>query len=142
MAEKKIEWTDQQKRAIDARASDVVVTASAGTGKPAVLSGRCVNIISDKSICPDVGSILVLTFTDAAAEQMRARIAGQLRDAFLENKDAHLRRQLMLLQSADITTIHSFCKRLITEYFYKLDLDPTFGVIDGDEQRLIKTKVL
>ena len=142
MAEKKIEWTDQQKRAIDARGSDVVVTASAGTGKTAVLSGRCVNIISNKSICPDVRSILVLTFTEAAAEQMRSRIAGQLRDAFLKKRDDHLRRQLMLLQSADISTIHSFCKRLITEYFYRLGLDPTFGVIDADEQKLLKTEVL
>jgi len=142
MAEKRIKWTDQQKRAIDARDSDIMVTASAGTGKTAVLSGRCVNIISDKSICPDVGNILVLTFTEAAAEQMRSRIAGQLRDAFLEKRDAHLRRQLMLLQSADISTIHSFCKRLITEYFYRLDLDPTFGVIDADEQKLLKSEVL
>ena len=142
MAEKKMEWTDQQKRAIDARNSDVMVTASAGTGKTAVLSGRCVNIISDKSICPDVRSILVLTFTDAAAEQMRSRIAGQLRDAFLEKRDAHIRRQLMLLQSADISTIHSFCRRLIMEYFYKLGLDPTFRVIDTDEQKLLKTEVL
>jgi ATP-dependent helicase/nuclease subunit A len=142
MAEKKLKWTDQQKRVIDARGGDVIVTASAGTGKTAVLSGRCVNIISDKSICPDVWSILVLTFTDAAAEQMRSRIAGRLRDAFLEKRDAHLRRQLMLLQSADISTIHSFCKRLITEYFYKLGLDPTFRVIDADEQKLLKTEVL
>jgi ATP-dependent helicase/nuclease subunit A len=142
MAEKKLKWTDQQKLAIDSRGSDVIVTASAGTGKTAVLSGRCVNIISDKSICPDVGRILVLTFTDAAAEQMRCRIAGQLRDAFLERRDAHLRCQLMLLQSADISTIHSFCKRLITEYFYKLGLDPTFRVIDADEQKLLKTEVL
>jgi ATP-dependent helicase/nuclease subunit A len=142
MAEKKIKWTDQQKRAIDARGSDIMVTASAGTGKTAMLSGRCVNVISDKSICPDVGSILVLTFTEAAAEQMRSRIAEQLRDAFLEKRDAHLRRQLMLLQSADISTIHSFCKRLITEYFYRLDLDPTFGVIDADEQKLLKSEVL
>jgi len=142
MAEKKIEWTDQQKRAIDARDSDVMVTASAGTGKTAVLSGRCVNIISDKKICPDIGCILVLTFTDAAAEQMRSRIAGQLRDAFLEKRDTHIRRQLMLLQSADISTIHSFCRRLITEYFYKLGMDPTFRVIDADEQKLLKTEVL
>ncbi len=142
MAEKKIDWTDQQKSAINARGGDVVVTASAGTGKTAVLSGRCVNIIANKSICPDVGSILVLTFTEAAAEQMRLRIAGQLRDAFLEKRDAHIRRQLMLLQSADISTIHSFCKRLITEYFYRLGLDPTFGVIDADEQKLLKTEVL
>jgi len=142
MAEKKLKWTDQQDRAIGARGSDVLVTASAGTGKTAVLSGRCVNIISDKSICPDVRSILVLTFTEAAAEQMRSRIAGQLRDAFLEKRNDHLRRQLMLLQSADISTIHSFCKRLITEYFYRLGLDPTFGVIDADEQKLLKADVL
>src|SRR4030042_399045 len=142
MAEKKIKWTDQQKRAIDSRGSDVIVTASAGTGKTAVLSGRCVNIISDKSICPDVRSILVLPFTEAAAEQMRSRIAGELRDACLEKRNDHLRRQLMLLQSADISTIHSFCKRLITEYFYRLGLDPPFGVIDADEQTVLKTEVL
>ncbi len=142
MAEKKVKWTEQQKKAIDARGSDVLVTASAGTGKTAVLSGRCVSIVSDKSICPDVRNVLVLTFTEAAAEQMRSRIAEQLKDAFLQGRDPHLRRQLMLLQGADISTIHSFCKRLITEHFYKLDLDPTFGVIDADEQKLLKSEVL
>ncbi len=142
MPEKKIKWTNQQKRAIRARGSDVLVTASAGTGKTAVLSGRCVNIVSDKSICPDVRNILVLTFTEAAAEQMRSRIAQQLRDAFEEKLDNRLHYQLMLLQGADISTIHSFCKKLITEYFYKLGLDPTFRVIDGDEQKLLKAEVL
>ena len=142
MAEKKIKWTEQQKRAIDARGNDVLVTASAGTGKTAVLSHRCAGIVSDKSICPDVGCLLVLTFTEAAAEQMRSRIADQLREAFLEKRDSHLRRQLILLQGADISTIHSFCKRLITEHFYKLDLDPSFSVIDGDEQKLLKSEVL
>ena len=142
MAERKIKWTDQQKRAIKARGSDILVTASAGTGKTAVLSGRCVNIVSDKSICPDVRSILVLTFTEAAAEQMRSRITTRLRDIFLEKPDNHIRRQLMLLPGADISTIHSFCRRLITEYFYKLGLDPTFGVIDADEQKLLKTEAL
>jgi ATP-dependent helicase/nuclease subunit A len=71
MAEKKVKWTDQQKRAIKARGSDILVTASAGTGKTAVLSGRCVEIATDKSLCPDVRNILVLTFTEAAAEEMR-----------------------------------------------------------------------
>ncbi len=142
MAKKKIKWTDQQREAIRARGSDVLVTASAGTGKTAVLSGRCVDIVSDKSICPDVWSILVLTFTDAAAEQMRLRIGEQLRGAFEESGDRHLRHQLMLLQGADISTIHSFCKRLITEYFYKVGLDPTFGIIDGDEQRLLKAETV
>ena len=142
MTEKKINWTDQQRSAISARGSDILVTASAGTGKTAVLSGRCVNIVSDKSICPDVRSILVLTFTEMAAEQMRSRIAEQLKTAYLESSDPHLRLQLMLLQAADISTIHSFCKRLITEYFYKLDLDPTFSVIDADEAKLLKAEVL
>ncbi|MHC4575667.1 MAG: UvrD-helicase domain-containing protein [Planctomycetota bacterium] len=142
MAEKKIKWTQQQLRAIVARGSDVLVTASAGTGKTAVLSGRCVDIVSDKAACPDVLSILVLTFTEAAAEQMRSRIAEQLKEAFGEKADPHLRHQLLLLQGADISTIHSFCKRLITEYFYKLGLDPTFRVIDADEARLLKAEVL
>ncbi len=142
MAERKIKWTDQQRRAIKARGSDILVTASAGTGKTAVLSGRCAEIVSDKSFCPDVRSILVLTFTEAAAEQMRSRISEQLQEVFREKPDNHLRRQIMLLPGADISTIHSFCKRLITEYFYKLGLDPTFGVIDGDEQKLLKTEAL
>jgi len=142
MAEKKIRWTEQQRRAIRQRGSDVLVTASAGTGKTAVLSGRCVDIVSDRTICPDVWSILVLTFTDAAAEQMRRRIAERLRAAFLESGDSHLRHQLMLLQGADISTIHSFCKRLITQFFYKLGLDPTFRVIDADEAGLLKVEAL
>jgi len=142
MAEKKLKWTDQQLRAIKQRGSDVLVTASAGTGKTAVLSGRCVDIVADESLCPDIWSILVLTFTDMAAEQMRSRIAQQLKDAFLQGGKPHLRQQLVLLDGADISTIHSFCKRLITEYFYKLDLDPTFSVIDADEARLLKAEAL
>ena len=142
MGKSRIKWTGQQARAIKARGSDVLVTASAGTGKTAVLSGRCVDIVSDKSMCPDVLSILVLTFTEKAAEEMRSRIAGQLKDAYLESSDKNLRRQLMLLAGADISTIHSFCKRLITEYFYKLGLDPSFGIIDEDEQKLIQADVL
>lgn len=142
MADKKIKWTDQQTQAIRERGRDVLVTASAGTGKTAVLSGRAVDIVSDKNLCPDLWSILVLTFTDAAAEQMRQRIAEQLADAYLRSKDEHLRRQLALLQGADISTIHSFCKKLITEHFYQLELDPAFGIIDADEQRLLKSSVL
>ncbi|MFA5783436.1 MAG: UvrD-helicase domain-containing protein, partial [Phycisphaerae bacterium] len=142
MANKKIKWTEQQTQAIRERGRDVLVTASAGTGKTAVLSGRAVDIVSDKNLCPDLWSILVLTFTDAAAEQMRQRIAEQLADAYLRSKDEHLRRQLSLLQGADVSTIHSFCKKLITEHFYQLELDPAFGIIDADEQRLLKAQVL
>jgi ATP-dependent helicase/nuclease subunit A len=142
MAKEKIKWTDQQRDAIMARGSDVLVTASAGTGKTAVLSGRCVSIVSDKAACPAVRNTLVLTFTEMAAEEMRSRIAEQLAEAFLQWRDPHLRHQLILLQAADISTIHSFCKRLITQYFHQTDLDPTFSVIDADEAQLLKAEVL
>ncbi len=140
--DKPIKWTDQQARAILSRGGNIFVTASAGTGKTAVLSGRCINLISDGTVCPDVLNMLVLTFTDAAAEQMRSRIGKQLREAFHQTRDSRLARQLTLLQGADISTIHSFCKRLITEHFHKLSLDPSFRVIDSDEAMLLKGEML
>jgi len=142
MPDEKIKWTEQQRRAIRRRGCDVLVTASAGTGKTAVLSERCVDIVTDKNTGRDLSNILVLTFTDAAAEQMRSRIAGQLKAEYLKSNDRRIYRQTALLQAADISTIHSFCKRLITEHFYKLGLDPAFEIIDGDEQRLLKADVL
>jgi len=146
MTDKKIKWTEQQKLAIEEHDRDVVVTASAGTGKTAVLSGSCVDVVSNQSACPDVWSILVLTFTNMAAEEMRSRIAEMLNAASLQTDDAsvrrHLRCQLLLLGGADIGTIHSFCKRLITEHFHKLGLDPTFGVIESDEANLLKSQAL
>ncbi len=142
MADEKINWTEQQQRAIAARGRNLLVTASAGTGKTAVLSGRCVDLVSDSAVAPDVLNMLVLTFTEAAAEQMRSRIARQLRDTYQTTGDPRLGRQLVLLQGADISTIHSFCKRLITENFHVLSLDPTFRVIDADESMLLKGEVL
>ncbi len=142
MADKKIKWTTQQSAAITERDRNVLVTASAGTGKTAVLSGRCVDVVADKNICPDIWSILVLTFTDAAAEQMRERIAKQLTEAYKLTQAPHLKYQLTLLPGADISTIHSFCKRLLTEHFHTLGLDPAFGIVDEDQQRLLKANAL
>jgi ATP-dependent helicase/nuclease subunit A len=139
MADNKIKWTKQQLRVVNARDSDVLVTASAGTGKTAVLSGRICSIISEKT---NIRNMLVLTFTEAAAEQMRSRIAEQLKDALTKTPGNHLRYQLILLQGAEISTIHSFCKRIITEHFYKIGLDPTFRVIDEDQQKLLKAEAL
>ena len=146
MSQSKIKWTTQQSRAIEEHGRNVFVSASAGTGKTAVLSGSCVNIVTNPSSCPDVWSILVVTFTEMAAEEMRSRIAKQLRSEMETTSDAvlrrHLRRQLILLGAADISTIHSFCKRIITEHFYEIGLDPTFSVIDADEAKLLKTEIL
>ncbi len=142
MVDKQVKWTEQQQKAIAVRGGNVFVTASAGTGKTAVLSGRCVSIVSDATLGPDVLNMLVLTFTEAAAEQMHARIARQLREAYQQTRDPRLLRQLVLLQGANISTIHSFCKRLITEHFHKLSLDPSFRVIDADEAMLLKGETL
>lgn len=140
--DKPVDWTEQQRQAIDARGGNVLVTASAGTGKTAVLSGRCVSIVSDEVLRPDVLNMLVLTFTEAAAEQMHARIAQQLREAYHRTRNTHLLQQLIQLQGANISTIHSFCKRLITEHFHTLSLDPAFRVIDADETMLLKGETL
>jgi ATP-dependent helicase/nuclease subunit A len=146
MSQKNVKWTKQQTQAIKEHRRSVFVSASAGTGKTAVLSGSCVDVVMNPSACPDVWSILVVTFTDMAAEEMRSRIARQLNSVMQVSTDSalrqHLRRQLILLGAADVSTIHSFCKRLITEHFFKLDLDPTFGIIDADEANLLKTEAL
>jgi len=87
-------------------------------------------------------AMLVLTFTDAAAEEMRSRIAETLYGRYLDTRDSRLRQQLLLLDRAYISTIHSFCKRILTEFFYLIDLDPAFGILDADEQRLLKAELL
>jgi ATP-dependent helicase/nuclease subunit A len=94
MSQKKINWTTQQSRAIEEHRRDVFVSASAGTGKTAVLSGSCVDVVKNVSACPDVWSILVVTFTDMAAEQMRSRIAQQLNSAIEAGKEPALRQHL------------------------------------------------
>ena len=87
MTDKAIKWTPQQRLAIEHRASDIVVTASAGTGKTSVLSGRCADIAADRHICPDIRSLLVLTFTKAAAGEMRSRIWAALREKFTKSQN-------------------------------------------------------
>jgi ATP-dependent helicase/nuclease subunit A len=137
-----IRWTAAQVRAIGAVGRDVLVTASAGTGKTAVLSQRAVERICDAADAAQADSLLVLTFTDAAAEEMRGRIAETLRKRYAADRDESLRRQLLLLDRSYISTIHAFCKRILTEFFYLIDLDPTFGILDSDEQRLLKAELL
>ena len=135
-------WTKNQKQAIESQSADITVTASAGTGKTSVLSHRCVRVLSASDLCPDVSGVLVLTFTDAAAGEMNTRIAQCLRDAAHKTNDIHLRKQLLMLDIADISTIHSFCKRVITQHFHRLGIDPAVRVMDADESRLIKAEVL
>jgi ATP-dependent helicase/nuclease subunit A len=135
-------WTAQQKQAIETDGRDVLVTASAGTGKTSVLAGRCLRLLTDAKANIGVRRMLVLTFTNAAAEEMRSRIADSLRKEYESSGSRHLKRQLMLVDAADIGTIHSFCQKLIREHFYRLGIDPAFRLIDEDEQRLLKARML
>jgi ATP-dependent helicase/nuclease subunit A len=137
-----IKWTAAQRAAIETTGRTVLVTASAGTGKTAVLSHRAVERVCDPADRAQADSLLVLTFTDAAAEEMRGRIAETLRKRYAAERDESLRRQLLLLDRSYISTIHAFCKRILTEFFYLIDLDPTFGILDSDEQRLLKAELL
>ncbi len=134
------QWTSPQKRAIETIGRDVLVTASAGTGKTAVLSQRCVERICDPRHPVDADRLLVLTFTEAAAEEMKTRIAEKL-SAVCENEGSgRLRRQLVLLDAAYIGTIHGFCKRILTEFFYLSGLDPQFGILDPDQRDIIRAE--
>ena len=138
-----VQWTEGQKRAIAWRGSDVLVAASAGTGKTAVLSQRCLSLLMDPRHETGILNMLILTFTEAAAEEMSMRIRRQLTaQAQRDPRHRHLQREVLLLPSADISTIHAFCKRLITDHFHVLGLDPSFRLIDSDEQCLLKSEAL
>ena len=138
----KPQWTNSQKCAIETIGRDVLVSASAGTGKTAVLAQRCAQRVLDPKAPTDVDRILVLTYTDAAAEEMRHRIEQTLRKQAAVVNTAPLRRQLLLLDGAWISTFHSFCRRVIAEYFYLLDLNPQFAIVDPDQKQLLQARAL
>ncbi len=136
-------WTDEQLRAIKDRDCDLLVAAAAGAGKTAVLVERIIQrIIYDKNPA-DIDNMLVVTFTNAAAAEMRERIALALDKAVEKEPDSkRLQKQLLLLPKAGITTIHSFCMDVLKNNYYKLDLAPDFRIADGTESLLLKIEAL
>ncbi|MEJ5260341.1 MAG: helicase-exonuclease AddAB subunit AddA [Anaerohalosphaeraceae bacterium] len=137
-----VKWTKAQEKAVFAVGRDVRVSASAGTGKTAVLAQRCLERLCDTQRPTDVDRLLLLTYTDAAAEEMRDRIARTLRKAYSQRPSSMLRRQILLLDAASISTFHAFCKRILSEHFYLLNLAPDFGIVDPDQQALLQTDAL
>ena len=135
------QWTPEQHAAMTLRGK-LLVAAAAGSGKTAVLVERLIRRITDRKEPVDVDRFLVVTFTKAAANEMRERIGKALDNAiFLEHESRvidHLLRQRSLLQGANITTLHSFCLELIRKYFYQLELDPAFRVADQAEADLLR----
>lgn len=138
-----VQWTDDQWRAIAARGSDILVAAAAGSGKTAVLVERIIRKVMDKDQPVDVDRLLIVTFTNAAAAEMRHRIGEALEKSISENPASlHLRRQLSLLNRASISTLHSFCLEVIRKYYFKIDIDPAFRIADDAEVALLREEVI
>ena len=136
-------WTRKQKEVIDARGCSLLVSAAAGSGKTAVLVERIINLICDEENPVDIDRLLVMTFTNAAAGEMRERIAGAIEKKLMENPEReHLQVQAALIHRAQITTIDSFCLNLIRDHFNLLELDPAFRIGDEGELMLLRADVM
>ena len=136
-------FTPEQQKAISLRDRNILVSAAAGSGKTAVLVERIIQRVMDKEKPADIDRLLVMTFTKAAADQMRERILAAIEEKRMENPfDRHLQRQSALVHNAKITTIHGFCLDVIRNHFHEIDLDPDFRVGDEGECRLMKQEVL
>lgn len=142
MAEKMM-WTDEQKKVIDLRDRSLLVSAAAGSGKTAVLVQRIIERICDKKHPVDIDRLLVVTFTNAAAAEMRERVQSAIAKRVEEQpENVHLRRQEILAGHARITTIDSFCLSVLREHFQEIELDPNFRIADEGELKLLQADVL
>lgn len=138
-----VHWTKEQEQAIYTDGSDMLVAAAAGSGKTAVLVERIIQKLIKKDNPADIDSLLVVTFTNAAAQEMRNRVGLALEEALADNPEsAHLKKQLSLLQRASISTLHSFCLDVVKQYAYLLDIDPAFRIANDMEADLIKQEVI
>lgn len=135
-------WTNEQQAAIDSRGQTLLLSAAAGSGKTAVLVERIIRRLLDKEYPIDITELLVVTFTKAAAAEMRDRIGTALMKALSETKDSRVERQLALLPSAQISTLHAFCQHVIRKYFYTIGLDPAFSIAGEEELNLLRRQVL
>jgi ATP-dependent helicase/nuclease subunit A len=136
-------WTPEQLDAVRATGTGLLVSAAAGSGKTSVLAERCAHLVCDASPRCNVSQLLVVTFTEAAAAEMKSRIEATLRKRILSGTDdPHLRRQLKLIEHANVSTLHGFCSRLLRQHFHRVGLDPNFAILDGDEAALLRVDVV
>ena len=141
-----VRWTEEQKKVIDVRDKNVLVSAAAGSGKTAVLVERILSLVCgerENESPLDVDRLLVVTFTKAAAAEMRERVGLALEKRLeAEPENEHLQKQQTLIHSAQITTLDSFCQYVIRNYFHQIDLDPAFRIGDEGELKLLKGDVV
>lgn len=136
-------WTAEQQRAIDTHDKNLLVAAAAGSGKTAVLVERIIKMIVRDENPVDIDKLLVVTFTNAAASEMRERVGNAITDKLDKNpNNKRLQKQLTLLNKANITTMHSFCLDVIRNNFHHIDLDPNFRIGDQTEIILMKQDII
>ncbi|WP_177975393.1 helicase-exonuclease AddAB subunit AddA [uncultured Eubacterium sp.] len=137
-----VKWTKEQEKVINLRNRSLLVSAAAGSGKTAVLVQRIISMVTDKAEPLDIDRLLVVTFTNAAAAEMRERVGVAIENALeQEPYNQHLQRQLTLVHNAQITTIDSFCIRILRDHFHKIDLEPGFRIADEGELKLLREDV-
>lgn len=138
-----MQYTKDQQRVIDARDKNILVSAAAGSGKTAVLVERIIQMVVDETKPVDIDRLLIVTFTNAAAAEMRERIFAAIDNELAKKPESeHLQRQAALIHNAKITTIHSFCLEVIRNYFGQIGLDPGFRIADEGELKLLKKDVM
>ncbi len=135
-----IELTQEQKAAVYAPVSENLVSAAAGSGKTKVLSERIAQRI--RSGDTTIDRLLIVTFTRAAAMQMKERIASAIENEYVKTKNSSLKRQLSMISGADICTIDSFCINLVKKNFFKIDVAPDFVIADANEMRILREEVM
>lgn len=135
-------WTKKQLDVINTRDRNILVSAAAGSGKTAVLVERIIQMITDETIDVNVDELLVVTFTRAAASEMKERLRERLEELLQEQNNCNIATQLALLNNATITTIDSFCAKVVKENFDKIDLDPGYRLADEIEMDLLKNDIL
>lgn len=137
-----VKWTEEQQKVISLRDRNILVSAAAGSGKTAVLVERILSKITDPEAPVDIDRLLIMTFTRAAAGEMKERISSAIESALYENPDnEHLQRQSTLLHTAQITTIDGFCAYIIRNYFHLIGLDPGYRTADEGELKLLREDV-
>lgn len=137
------DWTDEQKHAIYARGGSMLVSAAAGSGKTAVLVERVIQMVCDTANPHPIDRFLIVTFTKAAAAEMRERIGKVLSQKLEQDPtNAYLRRQQMLLPAAEICTIDSFCSTVVKRYFHELGIAPDFRMLDDSERAALEDEVV
>lgn len=138
-----VSFTPEQREAIELHGCNILVSAAAGSGKTAVLVERIVRMVCDETKPVDIDRLLIVTFTNAAAAEMRERIAAGISARLSEAPESeHIQRQATLLHNAQITTIDSFCLFLLRNHFNEIGLDPAFHIIDEGEIKMMQHEVL